>query len=43
MKGIAIAKAKVKYQGRKRVLTAEQIDKARASVGVGTGAVSDRT
>jgi DNA invertase Pin-like site-specific DNA recombinase len=35
--GIAIAKAKGKYKGRKRVLTAEQIDKARARVEAGEG------
>ncbi|GAA1713062.1 hypothetical protein GCM10009831_23470 [Dietzia cercidiphylli] len=35
--GIAIAKAKGKYKGRKRVLTAEQIDKARARIEAGEG------
>ncbi|MCZ4541352.1 recombinase family protein [Dietzia kunjamensis] len=35
--GIAIAKAKGKYKGRKRVLTAEQIDKARDRIGKGEG------
>ncbi|MDV6300918.1 recombinase family protein [Dietzia maris] len=35
--GIAIAKAKGKYKGRKRVLTDEQIDKARARVEAGEG------
>ncbi|MDV6300886.1 recombinase family protein [Dietzia maris] len=35
--GIAIAKAKGKYKGRKRVLTAEQIDKARARIASGEG------
>ena len=35
--GIAIAKAKGKYKGRKRVLTAEQVDKARARIEAGEG------
>ncbi|MGX1598084.1 recombinase family protein [Dietzia maris] len=35
--GIAVAKAKGKYKGRKRVLTDEQIDKARARVEAGEG------
>jgi DNA invertase Pin-like site-specific DNA recombinase len=35
--GIAIAKSKGKYKGRKRVLTAEQIEKARARVEAGEG------
>ena len=35
--GIAIAKAKGKYKGRKRVLTDKQIDKARARVEAGEG------
>ncbi len=35
--GIAIAKAKGKYRGRKRVLTDEQIGKARARVEAGEG------
>ena len=35
--GIAIAKAKGKYKGRKRVLTDEQVDKARARVEAGEG------
>jgi len=35
--GIAIAKAKGKYKGRKRVLTSEQIDKARARIEAGEG------
>ena len=35
--GIAIAKAKGKYKGRKRVLTDEQIDKARARIEAGEG------
>ncbi len=35
--GIAIAKAKGKYKGRKRVLTAEQIDKARVRIEAGEG------
>ncbi|TCJ67899.1 UNVERIFIED_ORG: DNA invertase Pin-like site-specific DNA recombinase [Dietzia maris] len=35
--GIAIAKAKGKYKGRKRVLTGEQIDKARARIEAGEG------
>ena len=35
--GIAIAKAKGKYKGRKRVLTAEQIEKPRARVEAGEG------
>ncbi|WP_206497651.1 recombinase family protein [Rhodococcus sp. KRD175] len=35
--GIAIAKAKDKYKGRKRVLTDEQIDKARARIEAGEG------
>ena len=35
--GIAIAKAKGKYKGRKRVLTEEQIDKARAHIQAGEG------
>jgi len=35
--GIDIAKAKGKYKGRKRVLTDEQIDKARARVEAGEG------
>ena len=33
--GIAIAKAKGRYKGRKRVLTSEQIDKARARIEAG--------
>ena len=35
--GIAIAKAKGKYKGRKRVLTDEQIDKVRARIEAGEG------
>ncbi|WP_241726126.1 recombinase family protein, partial [Dietzia sp. DQ12-76] len=35
--GIAIAKAKGKYKGRKRVLTHEQIERARARVEAGEG------
>ena len=35
--GIAIAKAKGKYKGRKRVLTDEQVDKARARIEAGEG------
>ena len=35
--GIAIAKAKGKYKGRKRVLTEEQIDKALARIEAGEG------
>ncbi|WP_082767903.1 recombinase family protein [Dietzia cinnamea] len=35
--GIAIAKAKGKYKGRKRVLTAEQIEKARTRIQAGEG------
>ena len=35
--GIAIAKVKGKYKGRKRVLTAEQVDKARARIEAGEG------
>ena len=35
--GIAIAKAKGKYKGRKRVLTDEQIDNARTRVAAGEG------
>lgn len=35
--GIAIAKTKGKYKGRKRVLTTEQIDKARARIEAGEG------
>jgi DNA invertase Pin-like site-specific DNA recombinase len=35
--GIAIAKAKGKYKGRKRVLTDEQVDRARARVEAGEG------
>ena len=35
--GIAIAKEKGKYTGRKRVLTAEQIDKARVRIAAGEG------
>ncbi|MCT2222456.1 helix-turn-helix domain-containing protein, partial [Dietzia cinnamea] len=34
---IAIAKAKGKYKGRKRVLTDEQVDKARARIEAGEG------
>ncbi|EYT62479.1 recombinase family protein [Dietzia cinnamea] len=35
--GIAIAKARGKYKGRKRVLTAEQVDKARDRIAAGEG------
>ena len=35
--GIALAKKAGKYKGRKRVLTDEQIDKARARVEAGEG------
>ena len=35
--GIAVAKAQGKYKGRKRVLTAEQVEKARARIEAGEG------